>query len=117
MLNFPRTVIAPNAPPHKPEVAGGPLSVGAPVLAARDNRAVVHIPPVRDVIPDWAEPGGRDRLLGNHATGCKVQDGSTCVMWGDQCEITTALAERLKCVQQAIIPLVLTHAFRLAHVC
>src|SRR5262249_12573957 len=62
MLNLPRTIIAPNAPPHKPELAGGPFAVSVPILAAGDDRLIVQVPPVGYVEADGAEPHGGYRL-------------------------------------------------------
>src|SRR5262245_11070413 len=38
VMDLPRTIVAPDAPPDEPELAGGPLAVGLPVFAAGDDR-------------------------------------------------------------------------------
>src|SRR5690349_6973345 len=114
MLNLPRTVIAPDTTPDKPELTGGPFEVSVPILASGDDRLVVQVPPVWDVEPNRAEPHGRVRLLRDHAARRKVQYRCSGVTRRDQGELPTALAERFKGMQQTVIPLVLAHLFRLA---
>src|SRR4051812_38850074 len=96
------------APPYESEVTDGALHLILPVFASRDDRTVVHVPPVGHVKADGAESvAGRVLVLfGNDLAGRQVQDGRLRVVRRNERELAVPLPEGFERLEHRVVTLV-----------